>query len=50
MCNNRPYRPAVGLDAALDEIEKNKNTKYDSTVVDICIRLFKKKNFKFTDE
>ncbi|MBO8154756.1 MAG: HD-GYP domain-containing protein, partial [Thermovirga sp.] len=34
MSNNRPYRPAMGIDAALAEIEKNKGVLYDPEVVD----------------
>lgn len=49
MCNNRPYRPAVGINAALEEIDRFKGTKYDSNIVEICIKLFKEKNFKFQD-
>lgn len=48
MCNNRPYRKAVGIDAALLEISSFKGTKYDEDVVETCINLFKLKKFKFT--
>jgi len=48
MCNNRPYRKAVGIDAALSEIENSKGTKYDAEVVETCINLFKYKKFKFS--
>lgn len=47
MSSHRPYRPALGIDAALEEISKNKGTLYDSEVVDVCIELFKEKGFKF---
>jgi PAS domain S-box-containing protein/putative nucleotidyltransferase with HDIG domain len=47
MASHRPYRPALGIDKALDEILKNKNVLYDSQVVDACIRLFRKKGFTF---
>ncbi len=47
MCSHRPYRPALGTDKALKEIEENKSILYDSEVVDVCIRLFKEKGFKF---
>jgi len=49
IASHRPYRPALGLDAALEEIEKNRGTLYDEAVVDICIRLFREKSFKFED-
>ncbi|MFA7621433.1 MAG: HD domain-containing phosphohydrolase [Aminobacteriaceae bacterium] len=43
----RPYRPALGVDVALDEIEKNAGTKYDPEVVRACIALFKEDRFAF---
>ena len=46
MSSHRPYRPTLGIDAALDEIEKNKGTFYDNTVVDACLRLFRDKGFQ----
>ena len=45
----RPYRPAVGLDEALDEITKNKGNLYDPEVVDVCLRLFHEKGYKIID-
>jgi HD-GYP domain-containing protein (c-di-GMP phosphodiesterase class II) len=47
MASNRPYRPAVGLDAALDEIEKNRGVFYDAAVADACLTLFREKGFQF---
>jgi PAS domain S-box-containing protein len=47
MASNRPYRPALGLDQALEEITKNKGKLYDPEVVDACWKLFKEKGFKF---
>jgi HD-GYP domain-containing protein (c-di-GMP phosphodiesterase class II) len=46
MASHRPYRPSLGIDAALNEIEKNRGTLYDNTVVDACLRLFREKEFK----
>ncbi len=46
MASPRPYRPARGIDAALDEIRKNKGTLYDPQVVDACLVLFKSKKFQ----
>jgi len=40
MASHRPYRPALGIDAALQEIRDNKNTKYDAEVVEACLRVF----------
>jgi HD-GYP domain-containing protein (c-di-GMP phosphodiesterase class II) len=47
MASHRPYRPALGLNAALEEIENNKGTLYDAGAVDACLRLFREKGFKF---
>jgi PAS domain S-box-containing protein len=46
MASHRPYRPGLGIDAALNEIEKNRGTIYDKTVADACLRLFREKGFK----
>jgi len=48
MTYHRPYREAPGLDAALDEIRKNKGILYDPEVVDACIRIFLEKGFKLS--
>jgi PAS domain S-box-containing protein/putative nucleotidyltransferase with HDIG domain len=46
MASHRPYRPALGIDAALGEIGKNRGTFYDEAVVDACLRLFREKGFQ----
>jgi PAS domain S-box-containing protein len=45
MASHRPYRPALGIEAALEEIEKNKGILYDTSVVDVCLKLFREKGF-----
>ena len=47
MISHRPYRPAKSIEEALKEIEALKDTHYDPEIVDVCIKLFKEKNFKF---
>ena len=47
MASHRPYRPALGIDKALEEISQDKGILYDLKVVDVCIKLFKEKDFKF---
>ena len=47
MSSHRPYRPALGIDAALEEISKNRDILYDPGIVDACLKLFKEKGFKF---
>jgi len=40
MSYHRPYRPALGIDKALEEISKKKGVLYDPKVVDACLALF----------
>jgi len=47
MSSHCPYRPALGIDAALEETSKNRGILYDPEVVDACLRLFREKEFKF---
>jgi PAS domain S-box-containing protein/putative nucleotidyltransferase with HDIG domain len=47
MTSLRPYRPARGIDAALEEIRKNKATLYDPQAADACLTLFKTRKFQF---
>jgi HD-GYP domain-containing protein (c-di-GMP phosphodiesterase class II) len=47
IASHRPYRPARGIEAALEEIEKNKGILYDAGVVEACIKLFREMGFKF---
>jgi PAS domain S-box-containing protein len=49
MTSHRPYRPSLGIEAALEEISKFRGQKYDCDVVDACIQLFKEKRFTFSD-
>ena len=45
--SHRPYRPAYGIDFALEEISNMKGILYDTAVVDACLRLFNEKGFMF---
>ncbi|MDD2722254.1 MAG: HD domain-containing protein [Gallionella sp.] len=45
MSSHRPYRPGLGIDAALDEIVKWRGKQYDPEVVDACVKLFKEQNY-----
>ena len=47
MASHRPYRPALGIDKALEEIRQNKGILYDTKVVEACVKLFEEKGFKF---
>ena len=46
MASHRPYRPGLGIDAALNEIEKNRGLYYDDDVAAACLRLFREKGFQ----
>ena len=46
MASHRPYRPSLGIEVALEEIEKNKGILYDDTVADACLRLFREKSYQ----
>lgn len=45
MSNHRPYRPAMGLQHGLREIEENRGLKYDSLVVDATLMIFRKRGY-----
>jgi len=49
MASHRPYRPALGIDAALEEISTGKSCRFDSAVVEACVTLFREKGFALTD-
>ena len=45
MSSHRPYRPGLGQDKALAEIERGRGTSYDAAVVDACLKLFREKGY-----
>ena len=47
MSSHRPYRPALGIKKALEEISQNCGILYDPKVADTCLMLFREKNFEF---
>jgi len=49
MSSHRPYRSSLGIDVALNEIEKNRGILYDATVADACLRLFSERGFQFAE-
>ena len=49
MSSHRPYRPGLGIEAALGEIEQHRGTRYGAEVVDACLKLFRKQNYKLPD-
>lgn len=50
LCSLRPYRPALGIEKALEEIRKGRGVRYDARAVDACTRLFRDKRFSFKTE
>ncbi|OGD26436.1 MAG: hypothetical protein A2V57_02730 [Candidatus Aminicenantes bacterium RBG_19FT_COMBO_65_30] len=50
VCALRPYRPALGLEKGLEEIRKGRGIRYDTRVVDACIKLFRDGRFSFKKE
>jgi PAS domain S-box-containing protein/putative nucleotidyltransferase with HDIG domain len=46
MASHRPYRAALGVDAALEEISKNRGILYDPEATDACLRLFQEKGYR----
>lgn len=46
MASHRPYRPGLGIDKALAEIERGRGTAYDPVVVDTCLSMFREKRFE----
>jgi len=47
MSSHRPYRPGLGIDLALEEIQSHKGTLYDEAVSNACIKIFTEKRFSF---
>jgi PAS domain S-box-containing protein len=46
MASHRPYRPALGIDKALEEIAQNSGRFYDPQVAEACLRLFREKGYE----
>ncbi len=47
MASHRPYRPARGIEIALEEIEEYRGKRFDPDAVDACVSLFRDEGFKF---
>jgi HD-GYP domain-containing protein (c-di-GMP phosphodiesterase class II) len=46
MSSHRPYRPGLGIDKALAEIERGSGSAYDREVADACRRLFRERRYQ----
>ncbi len=49
MASFRPYRAALGIDLALEEILKNRGVLYEPSAVNACLRLFKEKGYRLPE-
>lgn len=49
MSSHRPYRPALGVEFALNEIKKMRGIKLDAKAVDICVDLFENLEYAFPE-
>lgn len=49
MVSHRPYRPALGIDQALEEIKRNRGVLFEPAVVDACITVVDNKQFQFME-
>lgn len=50
MTSHRPYRPSLGLDIALEEIESNSGKTYDEKAAKAALDLFRNDKYKIVDE
>jgi PAS domain S-box-containing protein/putative nucleotidyltransferase with HDIG domain len=46
MASHRPYRPSLGIDRALAEIELHRGRIYDDDAANSCLRLFREKGYR----
>lgn len=49
MASHRPYRPALGIDVAIREIEGHRGTWFDTSVVDALLRLVRERDYQLPD-
>jgi HD-GYP domain-containing protein (c-di-GMP phosphodiesterase class II) len=47
MASHRPYRAALGIEMALQEINDHKGGLYDPEIVGTCVKLFAEEGFAF---
>jgi putative two-component system response regulator len=48
MSSHRPYRAALGMEAALSEVRTQSGVKYDPDAVAACVRVVEEQGFQFT--
>lgn len=49
MISHRPYRPALGIDAAIEELVMNKEILYHPDIVEVIVHLVKNKGYKIPE-
>ena len=49
MSSHRPYRPAVGVEPALEEIAQGRGVRFDERAADACRQLFRDEGFAFSE-
>ncbi len=47
MASHRPYRPSLGIEKALEEIEQNSGKLYYPAAVNACLKIFNENRFHF---
>lgn len=47
MSTHRPYRQSLGIDAAIEEINKYRGLRFDSDVVDACTEIYRNDGIEF---
>jgi len=47
MSSHRPYRPALGITRAIEEIKDGRASRYHAASVDACLRLIEEKKIEF---
>ena len=46
MATHRPYRFSAGIDSALAEIQAGRGSRYDTGVVEACLKLFRQQGYQ----
>ncbi len=47
--SHRPYRPSLGIEAAVEEMSQGRGVLYDPEVVDVCLKLIHEKHFRWEE-
>lgn len=50
MSSHRPYRPALGMKKAMEEITEKRGKLYNTEVVNACYKMINEKGFRFKDK